>query len=219
MKNKRPLLLLLLLLLIIIIIIIIYSLRDFHISVSWWSFTKDWVTANLLKSPGFFSVFWAISIMQESGWSPLEFLVLRLFNYLLVTVRRAPITIGVIVTFMLYRFFNSLASSRYLYFSFTFNLICGQTGQQSPQFSKFSFFLLVITASSNLVEIGRSFCMFKSHRSLFVILPDICWVVHIPFVRMVKFKFLAQLPVYHLAHRNLLLLLLLLLFESVSLQP
>ena len=49
---------------IIIIIIIIYFMRAFHISVSWWSFTRVWVTASLLKSPGLFSVFWPISIMQ-----------------------------------------------------------------------------------------------------------------------------------------------------------
>ena len=49
---------------IIIIIIIIYSLRVLHISVSWWSFIGVWETASLIKSPGLFSVFWPISIMQ-----------------------------------------------------------------------------------------------------------------------------------------------------------
>ena len=43
-------------------------IRDFHITVTWWSFIGDWVTASLLKSPGLFSVF---SIMLLSGWSPL----------------------------------------------------------------------------------------------------------------------------------------------------
>ena len=33
-----------------------------------------------------------------------------------------------------------------------------------------------------------------------VILHDRCWVVYIPFVRMVKFKFPAHLLVDHLAH-------------------
>ena len=32
-----------------------------------------------------------------------------------------------------------------------------------------------------------------------VILQDRCWVVHIPFVSMVKFKFLAHFPVDRLA--------------------
>ena len=46
-------------------------IRVFHISVSWWSFTGDWVTTSLLKSPGLFSVFWPFSIMLLFGWSPL----------------------------------------------------------------------------------------------------------------------------------------------------
>ena len=33
-----------------------------------------------------------------------------------------------------------------------------------------------------------------------VIFLDKCWVLHIPFVCMVKFKFLAHFPVDHLAH-------------------
>ena len=40
-----------------------YSLRVFHISFSWWSFTGVWVTTSLLKSPGLFSVFWPFSVM------------------------------------------------------------------------------------------------------------------------------------------------------------
>ena len=48
---------------------------------------------------------------------------------------------------------------------------------------------------------------------MFLILLD-SWVEHIPLVRMVKFKFLAQLPMDHLAHAitsSLILALLLLL--------
>ena len=44
-------------------IIIIYSFTDSHICISWWLFTGIWVTANLLKSSGLFSVFWPFSIM------------------------------------------------------------------------------------------------------------------------------------------------------------
>ena len=50
---------------------IIISIGIFHISVSWWSFTRVWVTASLLKSPGLFSVFRSFSIMLLFGWSPL----------------------------------------------------------------------------------------------------------------------------------------------------
>ena len=43
--------------------LLFYYLRVFHISYHWWFFTRVWMTASLLKFPGFFSVFWPISIM------------------------------------------------------------------------------------------------------------------------------------------------------------
>ena len=52
---------------VIIIIIIIYSLRVFHIGVSWWLFTGVWVTASLLKSAGLVSGFWPFSTMLSFG--------------------------------------------------------------------------------------------------------------------------------------------------------
>ena len=61
----------LIIIIIIIIIIVIYSFRVFHISVSWWFFTRVLVTSSLLKSPGLFSVPWPSSIMLSFGWSPL----------------------------------------------------------------------------------------------------------------------------------------------------
>ena len=54
-----------------LLLLLLLFIRVFHISVSWWSFTGDWVTASLLKSPGLFSVFWPFSIMLLSGRSPL----------------------------------------------------------------------------------------------------------------------------------------------------
>ena len=45
-------------------------IRAFHISDSRWFFTKVWVTASLLKSPGLL-VFWKFSTMLSFGWSPL----------------------------------------------------------------------------------------------------------------------------------------------------
>ena len=59
----------------------------------------------------------------------------RPFNNSLVTVPKAPITIGTIVTFMFHSFFNSLARSRYLSFFSLFT-----PGQQSRQFCRYSFF-------------------------------------------------------------------------------
>ena len=66
----------------------------------------------------------------------------------LVTVTRAPITIGIIVTFMFHSFSNSLARSRYLsFFSLSFNFtlwsarIAKSTNQQVLFFFLFFFFV------------------------------------------------------------------------------
>ena len=63
------------------------------------------------------------------------------FSNPLATVPNAPITIGIIVPCMFHSFFNSLARSRYLSsFHILSVLFCGQPGQQSRQFCKFSSF-------------------------------------------------------------------------------
>ena len=88
-------------------------IRDFHISVSWWYFTEVWVTASLLKSPGPFSVFFNNAVVcMVSTRSPTSKFS-RPFSNPSVTVPKAPITTGIIVTFMFHSFFNSLARSRY----------------------------------------------------------------------------------------------------------
>ena len=91
------------------------------------------------------------------------------FNNPLVIVPKAPITIGIIVTSKFHIFFNSLASSRYLFlFHILSVLFCGLPGQRSRQFCWFSFFLLIIIRSGLLAEIRWSVCISKSHRSLCV---------------------------------------------------
>ena len=123
------------------------------------------------------------------------------FNNHLVTVPKGLITIGIIVTFMFLIFFYFLARSRYLpFFHFTSVLFCGQTGQQSRQFCKLFFFCGLLFVLINWTRLGDQFVLLKSHRILCVILSDRCWVVNITFVPMVKFQFLAQLPVDHIAH-------------------
>ena len=69
------------------------------------------------------------------------------FSNPLVTVPKAPIMIGVIVTFMFHSFFNSLARSSNL---------------------QVLFFLFIIIRSGLLAEIRWSVWMSKSHRSLCV---------------------------------------------------
>ena len=51
---------------------------------------------------------------------------------------------------------------------FFFISLCGQQGQESPQFCKFSFFLLIIIRSGRLAEICLSVCKSKSLRCLCV---------------------------------------------------
>ena len=93
----------------------------------------------------------------------------RPFNNPLITVPKAPITIGTIVTLMFHSFFNSLARSRYLsFFSHFFSFILCQPEQQSRKFCKFSFFLSIIIWFGLLAEIRWSVCMSKSHRSVYV---------------------------------------------------
>ena len=62
------------------------------------------------------------------------------FNKPLVTVPLAPITIGIIVTFMFHSFFNFLARSRYL--SFSFILWSAETAKST--ILQGHFFLLII---------------------------------------------------------------------------
>ena len=63
------------------------------------------------------------------------------FSNPLVIVPNAPITIGIIVTFMFHSFFNSLARSRYLsFFSHSFSFILWSAGTAKATSSLFFFF-------------------------------------------------------------------------------
>ena len=69
------------------------------------------------------AVVWIVSTRLPTSKSS------RLFNNPLVIVPITPITIGIIVTFMFHRFFNSLARSKYLSFvSFSFRFILSSAG-------------------------------------------------------------------------------------------
>ena len=110
----------------IIIIIIIYSLEFSHqrkLMVFHWSLSDSkypQVSRTLLSILAVFNnaVVWIVSTRSPTSKSS------RPFNNPLVTVPKAPITIGIIVTFMFHSFFNSLARSRYLsLFSHSFSFI------------------------------------------------------------------------------------------------
>ena len=69
------------------------------------------------------AVIWMVSTRPPTSKSP------RPFNYPLVIVPKAPITIGTIVTLIFHSFFNSLARSRYLsFFSHSVSFIMWSAG-------------------------------------------------------------------------------------------
>ena len=87
----------------------------------------------------------------------------------LLTVPRAPITIGIIVTFMFHSFFYSLASSNYLsLFLHSFNFTLWSAGSAKSTILQILSFLLIIIRSGRLAEIWWSVCISKSQRSLCV---------------------------------------------------
>ena len=84
----------------------------------------------------------------------------------LLTVPRAPITIGMIVTFMFHSFFNSQARSRYLcLFSHSFNSTLWSAGTAKSTVLQVLFFLFIIRFG-RLAWIWWSVCISKSRRSL-----------------------------------------------------
>ena len=95
------------------------------------------------------AVVWMVSTRAPTSKSS------RPFNNPLVTVPKAPITIGIIVTIMFYSFFNSLARSRYLsFFSYSFSFILWSAGTtKSTILQIFFFFLLIIIRSGLVAEI------------------------------------------------------------------
>ena len=91
----------------------------------------------------------------------------RPFDNLLVTVPKAPITIGIIVTFMFHSFFQFSCKVKVLISLFTFFQFYSVVSRDSNcrQFCRFSFFLLITIRFGLLAEIRWSVCMSKSHRS------------------------------------------------------
>ena len=111
----------------------------------------------------------------------------------LVTVPKAPITIGITVTFTFHNFFNSLTRPRYLFFfllSFNFTLWLARTAKSTIQLVLFFFswlFLGLIVGP----RFSDPFCILKSQRSLYVSFFKTnsgLWIYHL-FVRS-NFNFL-----------------------------
>ena len=109
------------------------------------------------------AVAWMVSTRPPTSKSS------RLLNNPLVTLPKASITMGIIVTFMCHSFFNSPARSRYLsFFSHSFNFILWSAETVKSILFQTLFFLLIIIRSGLLAEIRWSVRTSKSHRSLCV---------------------------------------------------
>ena len=104
------------------------------------------------------------------------------FNNPLVTVPKAPITIGIIVIFMFHSMFSSLARS---------------AGTAKSTILQFLFFCWLLLGLVFWPRLGNP-CICQSPIGVYVLFSRTAG--HISFVGMVKFKFLAHLPVDHLAH-------------------
>ena len=122
-------------------------------------------------------------------------------NNPMVTVLRAPITIGIIVTFMFHSLFNSLARSKYLLlFSNSFNITLWSTGTAKSTILLVRFYVDYYMIWSSGWDLVIRLYLKIPEEFVYVILQDRFWMVHIPFVRIVKLQILAQFPVDHLAH-------------------
>ena len=123
---------------------------------------------------GLFSVFWMFSVSLKNVWMvstrPPTSKSFFLFSKPLITVPNALFTIGIIVTCMFHRYFNSLARSRYLsFFSHSFRIILLSAGTAESTILQFLFLSLITIRSGLLTAIRWSVCMSKSHRSLCVL--------------------------------------------------
>ena len=126
-----------------IIIIIIHSLELFTSAMVFhWSLSNS-------KSSQVSRTFLSILAVRNNAvvWivstRPPTFKSSSSFSNPFVTVPNAHITIGIIVTYTFHGCFNFLARLRYLFFfSILSVLFCGQPGQQSRLFCKFSFFFV-----------------------------------------------------------------------------
>ena len=111
------------------------------------------------------AIVWMVSTRPPTSKSS------RPFNNPLLTVPKAPITIGTIVTFMFHSFFFQFSSKiKVLILLFTFFQFYSVVSRDSKvdNFASSLFFLLIIIRSGLLAEIRGFGCMSKSHRSLCV---------------------------------------------------
>ena len=109
------------------------------------------------------AVVWMVSTRQPTSKSS------RPFNNISVTVPKSPITIGIIVTFMFYCFFQFSSKDEILISLFTFFQFYSVECRDSKvdTFADFLFLLLIIIRFGLLAEIRWSVCILLLLLSLF----------------------------------------------------
>ena len=183
-----------------------YLLMDFYWSLS--LLKSPQVTRTVLSILADFNnaVVWMVSARPFISKSSCP------FTNPLLTVPRAPITIGINGIFMFHSFFQFIARSTYLsFFSLSFNFTLWSVGTAQSTILQILFFVVdyykVWSSDRDLVI--RLYLKIPAEFMRLIHL-DIFLVVYIPFVHMIKFQFLAQFPADHLAHPVVSCLILLL---------
>ena len=112
------------------------------------------------------AVIWIVSTRPPTSKSS------RPFNYPLVIVPKAPITIGTIITFMFHSFFNFLARSRYLsFFSLSFRFILWSAGTAKLTILQILSFFVV--DYYKVWSSGRDYCYYYYCMDFAALLTDI----------------------------------------------
>ena len=172
------------------LLLLFYSLRVFHTSVSWVSFTGVWVTTKYLQV---FRILLSIRADLNntwwSGWSRfvLRFLSLPFHFPSLWIVPSVPVTNGITVTLIFLSLQNFLARSTYQFFPLSWIFTSGFDETSKPTTRRLCvcvcvfFFGGVITWCGLLVRIRRvGFFFLKIPKNFMrIILYDGFWFLHI----------------------------------------
>ena len=125
----------------------------------------------ILLLESFFTSALADSFPLEFEWKEVPGTLLSILTDLnpLLTVPRASVTIGIIVTFTIYSFFTYLTRSKYLsLLSHCCNFSLWSTGTAKSTIPRVLSFLSIMRGSGRLAKIRWSVCISKPQRSLCV---------------------------------------------------
>ena len=110
------------------------------------------------------------------------------FNNPLVTIPKAPITIGIIVTFMFHRFFSSLARSKYLSFSsHSFSFILWSVGTAKSTILQILFFCWLLFGLVFWPRLGDQFANASLSISTFYSLTN--FYIYYLYIVYIQIKF------------------------------